>query len=501
MKCFKYFSWLLVLAMFTACASRGPNHKSDDENDWTDLHRSGADPTTHASLETVNLIELLDPKGKVAEDYTERARHLPSAKSWDHLSYAVRYDLIFAQFAQLTAISSTKQHRNLVQNRLLAASERRCGRFFQYLKRDNSNKNFWFATFSSVFATAGALVPGLRAAQNLSGISALGTGLRAEYNNEFYANLAVSVITRGIEEKRNVLRAKLNASQHIPYDNYDIAAAVTDAVQFDSSCNIVNGLELANEAIQRFNEPGLDAINRTLLKGKLTRALSSEDSTALQKYSTSMEGINIQSLLNGFNGNAIRTSYPTGYPDYLIDATQPGAMSSLAAQTHDSLRRYFAQLQSDATSKINATSSLSTATAATLTASVTAVVNSLSVAVSSNFSGTDTASCFTEAQSIAIKLATAHTELQFAQSKAQGVAQAQVHLDDQLVIANLFLQKLRHYEHVGNNFKRQLLDKLTKDLEQPKPQADSIYSDIKTNWVANELLKGIGTQRACKAPA
>jgi hypothetical protein len=69
------------------------------------------------------------------------------------------------------------------------------------------------------------------------------------------------------------------------------------------------------------------------------------------------------------------------------------------------------------------------------------------------------------------------------------------------VIANLFLQKLRHYEQVGNNFKRQLLDKLTKDLEQPKPQADSIYSDIKTNWLADELLKGIGTQRACKAPA
>jgi hypothetical protein len=380
MKLSKLVALLAATLVLAACSTSprysGGSAGTPDDDDTSDIRRSGTMPVTHAALETVNLIELLDPTAKTEERYTRDHPKGAGKKQWSSLTYAVRYDLIFAQFNEIAV--NPKLQRNLVQNRLVAASERRCGRFFQFLKKDSSDMNFAFAAASGFLATAAALVPGMRATQNLAGLSAFSSGLRAEYNNEYYANLAISVITRGIEEKRNELRSKIQSIQQSEYGNYDIATAVADAVKYDASCNIVNGLEQANEAIQRLNEPGRDAMNRALLKDRLGRALSTGDTKDLQKLKTSLDELNIdtQSLLSSFTtlkvGGGYTANSQSTYP------AQPAMVSADAAQALANINRSFAGLEQDMLATVKASiDELGTPTVNTLTASITAALGTV----------------------------------------------------------------------------------------------------------------------------
>ena len=499
--------FLIAAVMALAACSTSPRYSGlnpADQDDKDDVRRSGATPTTHPALETVNLIELLDPKGKTEDAYKLDRKN--AASPWADLSYAVRYDRIFASFSDINSYQAQPQ-RNLVQNRLFAASERRCGRFFQYLKKDSSDMNFRFAAATGFLSTAAALVPGMRAAQNLSGLSAFGSGLRAEYNNEYYANLAISVITRGIEEKRNEMRAQLQNKQRMDYGSYDIAAAVADAVKYDSSCNIVNGLELANEAIQRLNEPGRDAMNRALLKDRVGRALSTGDTTELKKLKTGLDELQIdtQSLLSGFTSYPVPSIYATNHSQSIYPA-QPAMVSADAAQALANINRSFAGLEQELLATVNASiDELGTPSVNTITASITAVLGSISSAYSNSISGDSTAtSCFVEAAGLVSVLASKQAAVQLAKARGDGLRAAQDSLDLQMGVVSIFARKLHRHEQVVREFAEAQLKNLRSSMpaiRAPKAAIDSAILKIDTqisSWTVDALQKSVGDLLACK---
>lgn len=254
-----------------------------------DLSRGGTFPVTRDSVEVINLLFLIDPDGQTQRDWEAR-KH---TRTWPELTLSEQYDLAFAQFTQRFAGADRKSQRDLVQNRLIMASERRCGRYVQYLKKEQADRNFQFGIATTLLAGAGALVPGIRASQNLAGSAAMVSGVRAEYNNEYFANLAVSVITRGIAQRRGAELQQLQLKQRQQYERYDIAAAVADAVHYDAQCNVVVGLEEANEAISKVAEPGADAINRALVRSQLTRALATGDSNHLKSLVDSLGALGV----------------------------------------------------------------------------------------------------------------------------------------------------------------------------------------------------------------
>jgi hypothetical protein len=497
---------LLILTLtLCACASnrRYGSSGNGDENDWDDLRRSGATPTTHDALETINLIELLDPLGKV------KAAHLrnKSDPTWEHLSFSTRYDLIFAQFATLDdGMSSTRLRRNLVQNRMMAASDRRCGRFFQFMKKDSSDTNFKFAIGASVLSTAGALVPGLRAAQNLSGLSALTSGLRAEYNNEYYANLATSVITRGIEEKRNEMRHKMRIIQSSEYLNYDIASAVADAVQYDASCNIVYGLEQANEAMQRLNEPGRDAINRALYKDKLARALASGDTNALKNFKDIANdvGIPIDSMLSGLVAAGVNSGAPkTLSDDYPLDVSA----SAVTAKTAESLAyvsRQLSELQIQLSTTLTASSStLGSITTTQLQGSISASLSTLSQSLTASIAGEATGTCITKANDLAGALSKAISAWQIAKAQntteadKNAIRDAQDGVRDAKQAIKPFWDKLDRYEKAAREFKDQRFSALEKTLKETKPDLDAYWKIEKSQFTFDMFKTQVGAANLC----
>jgi hypothetical protein len=284
---------------------------SGDERTYRDVTLHGTDPTTRDELEIVNLYFLLDPERKSREEYNARNNTLKVKdevlRSWDQLDLSEKYDFAFRAFRWRYGSDepTLMEKRNEIQERMIVASERRCFRYKRLLRKNQSELNFGLGAATTVTATLGALVPGVRAAQNFAGVAGLLSGIRAEYNDVFFSNLAVTVIVRGIEEGRIEALSKLRSiGQRKAYLEYPVQAAVNDAIAYDGMCSIIAGLDKAGDALVRANEPGLDAVNRTVVKAQLMRQLNGGDPAQLQQLvdAYGKAGIDVRTILPSFPG-------------------------------------------------------------------------------------------------------------------------------------------------------------------------------------------------------
>lgn len=163
--------------------------------------------------------------------------------------------------------SEQRQIRNAVQERILIASEQRCNAFKANLQRDFSRKNFWLGSGTTVAGTAGALVNGLTAARYWAGISAALSGVRAEYNQDYWGNLAAHVITEGIDQHRKRTYGDIQEKRKsLGYAEYPVEAAIKDALIYHGLCSVPIGLQEAGNAVKYANDPGLMASLNTYAK-------------------------------------------------------------------------------------------------------------------------------------------------------------------------------------------------------------------------------------------
>lgn len=296
---------------------------------------SGAQPVSPVEVETVNLLQLLDPGNTLPG--------LPPGSLPREQDLGKMYDLAFARFPYLgDSEASARQRRNLVQNRVLMAADRRCGRFLQHLKIQNADTNFGLGIATVVAAAAAAVVPGARDAKTLSAIGAVTSGARAEYNNEYFSNLSVSIVTKAIEQHRAGMRATVVAAQGRPYASYDIAAAVGDAIRYDAACNVLSGLETANEAVQRMNEPGREAVKNALFNDRVTRAVAEGNWQEVQAMAQ-MAGTVKQAYLPTFTAMTPATS--TGATGDATAVTAVGLLTAARGNAQGSLDAIQKQLQ------------------------------------------------------------------------------------------------------------------------------------------------------------
>lgn len=155
-------------------------------------------------------------------------------------------------------LGQREQIRNSLQERMLASSQQRCAAFKSNLQRTFSRTNFGLGVLTTVAGTAGALVHSAAAASNLAGAAAIFSGTRAEFNQDFMANLAAHVIIDGIDKRREaVYRQIMESGQSKPYAAYPVEAAIKDAIYFHGECSVVAGFQEASDAIKYANDPGL----------------------------------------------------------------------------------------------------------------------------------------------------------------------------------------------------------------------------------------------------
>lgn len=164
--------------------------------------------------------------------------------------------------AEILSKEDIKYLRNRIQDRLIMVSNDLCEEYKTVLKRKQSNANFFYGLTSVLAGAAGSVASGARAAGNWAALSGVSSGVRAEHNQDYYADMAAHVITKGIVQKRRVIADALQCARKREEADYTIERAIADTVVYHGACSLVGGLESIDHVMSTLNvNVGTDALS------------------------------------------------------------------------------------------------------------------------------------------------------------------------------------------------------------------------------------------------
>ena len=277
---------LTVVTLMTACGLLGS--KNDPEYSFLGggadrVNSAGVHEIFGGGFERVDLVSLLVPEGldEAAKSKCARAVNTPPLDS--DASAGCMIDAAFTKFHAAVSLSApvsaapvasgvpsgtttnrdNPKTRNAIQDRIIAASDQRCNVFLNYIQRHQAATNFGLGSLTSLLAGSGAIVTGATAARVLAGSAGIVSGVRAEYDQNYFYNQTVSVISKGIRQRRKSLLIDIELKRDASTDSYTVERAVSDALLYHGGCTIAAGLEESNTALS------IDAATANL-KAKLT---------------------------------------------------------------------------------------------------------------------------------------------------------------------------------------------------------------------------------------
>ncbi len=230
------------------------------------------------------------------------------------------------------------QRRNRAQERLLAASNERCGEYKAFLKQIDAETNLILGSLTTAVAGAGAIVTGAATARALAGIAGILTGMRAEFNEDYFHNKTIQVITDGLEAKRKETYEKMLDARKLDMTGYPVEAAVKDAITYHAECSLIAGLEHAALSIERAQNPGLQGAEKALIQARRLQSI-------MEAKASDLFPLGVAQPLVG-------TSLAAGGIDLLRGATALGGAGPL--ETYAASRRQVAHLAAELTKRIEA---------------------------------------------------------------------------------------------------------------------------------------------------
>jgi len=149
---------------------------------------------------------------------------------------------------QAIQVDEYKYRRNDLQERLITASNQRCSAYIRTIVSSKSQTQIGWTGLATLLAGAAAVVPHALTAKALAAGSSVSTGLLSTYNEAYFNNLAVTVVSSGISKQRESILASISTYKNRSLAEYPINAAIADALAYHAACNIVSGMEAAAKA-------------------------------------------------------------------------------------------------------------------------------------------------------------------------------------------------------------------------------------------------------------
>lgn len=260
--------YLTVAVIAITGCSAIPSSSNKQWSEFTgkvDAH--GALPVMHHEFNILPFVEMLEDSDNGNSTCFQKK---PNGEV-DPISYQCATKKFYARTRQLSE-PYQRMERNRIQERILAVSEDRCNAYKRYLRYDQSMSDFWLGFGSTLAGGLGALSGTLPAAKTFAAFGGVLSGIKAEYNQDFYGNLFYSVITKAIDEQRkDAYRQIQTYGQSKSLTQYPVEAAIKDAILYDGTCSAVSAMEFAENAVQLVNDPGMDGMMRFLLKANQSR--------------------------------------------------------------------------------------------------------------------------------------------------------------------------------------------------------------------------------------
>ena len=261
-------------------------HGKSEFSGRVDAH--GSLPAIHRTFDSLSFVKML-AGGKASECDGESGsiRVYPNHNGADYQCAIDRF------YERTTALNDAAQRleRNRIQEHILAVSEERCNAYKKYLRYDQGSTNFWMGSTATLAAALGAIAPGLAAAKTYSATAGVLTGINAEYNQAYFGNLFYTVIAKGIDERRRDAYREIQTYGQVKgLANYTMEAALKDAIVYDGMCSAVSAMEYAEKSIQLVNDPGIDSLNRILVKANQMHDIIEKKTTDLGQLQKSNDG-------------------------------------------------------------------------------------------------------------------------------------------------------------------------------------------------------------------
>ncbi len=149
---------------------------------------------------------------------------------------------------QAVKVDEYKYLRNDLQERLITASNQRCSTYIRTIISSKSQAQMGWTGLATLLSGAAAVVPHAQTAKALAAGSTVSTGLLTTYNEAYFNNLAVTVVSSGISKQRESILASISKLKSKPLSEYPVNAAIADALAYHAACNIVSGMEAAAKA-------------------------------------------------------------------------------------------------------------------------------------------------------------------------------------------------------------------------------------------------------------
>ena len=273
----RVFSAALLAVELTGCATPGQYLDETKSVDVAGAYQL-ADRESFETIDLGNLICQYAPQGDVnkcntgddsvklkgLETNSNNPQVTTEKKTLKPVDAALHY---YNEHIQLVGIKQQAASRNALQERLLAASSQRCNAYKGNLQRTFSRTNFGLGILSTIAGTAGAVVNSAAAASTWAGVSAISSGTRAEFNQDYMSNLAAYVIVDGIDKRRQVIYEQIQTrGQAKSYEAYPVEAAIKDALYYHGQCSVIAGFQEASDSIKTSKDPGMNAAITAMAK-------------------------------------------------------------------------------------------------------------------------------------------------------------------------------------------------------------------------------------------
>ena len=149
---------------------------------------------------------------------------------------------------QASKIDDYKYRRNDLQERLINASNQRCSAYIRTIVSSKSQTQMGWTGLATLLSGAAAVIPHAQTAKAFAAGSTVSTGLLSTYNEAYFNNLAVTVVSAGITKQRESILKNISAYKAKSLSDYSVNAAIADALAYHAACNIVSGMEAAAKA-------------------------------------------------------------------------------------------------------------------------------------------------------------------------------------------------------------------------------------------------------------
>ncbi len=150
-----------------------------------------------------------------------------------------------------------KLRRNRIQDRITAASDRSCDRYHRRLNAVFSDVNFTLGSLTTVTGGLGALFADTVTSNSLAGAASILSGVRAEFNSDIFREKVAHALTKAMDGARKTKNQEMKGRRDKVINQYSVEEAIKDAIDYNSMCSLVAGLEAIDTAVTIYNDPGL----------------------------------------------------------------------------------------------------------------------------------------------------------------------------------------------------------------------------------------------------